>query len=90
MPGSYVLPARLEGEALETLRVDLLARRGGDLDLSGAEVARLNGLGLQALLSAFRTWREDGFRLRVADPSPTLLDAFARLGLTDMTTGGGE
>lgn len=89
MPAAYVLPSRLEGEVLDGLRRDLLARRGADLDLSGAEVQRLNGLGLQTLLSAFRTWREDGFSLRLTDPSPPLFEAFARLGLTAMA-GGGE
>lgn len=90
MTTSYVLPPRLEGDALDRLRGDLLARRGADLDLSGGEVQRLNGLGLQTLLSAFRTWREDGFRLRLTDPSPPLFDAFARLGLTAMAGGIGE
>lgn len=81
MTAVHSLPERLEGAALGEARDAILALRGADLDLSGSDVARLNGLGLELILSAFRTWREDGFRLRVVDPSPCLLESFVRLDL---------
>jgi chemotaxis protein CheX len=81
MTALHTLPERLEGAALTDLRTAVLALRGADLDLGGADVARLNGMGLELILSAFRTWREDGFRLRLIDPSPCLLETFVRLDL---------
>ena len=81
MTALNILPERLEGAALAQAQAAILALRGADLDLNGAEVARLNGMGLELVLSAFRTWREDGFRLRLVDPSPCLLETFVRLDL---------
>ncbi|MBU1324689.1 MAG: STAS domain-containing protein [Alphaproteobacteria bacterium] len=81
MTSFHALPERLEGAGLIDARAAVLALRGADLDLSGAEVTRLNGMGLELILSAFRTWREDGFRLRLVDPSPCLLETFVRLDL---------
>lgn len=79
MPVVHALPARLEGGCLGASRDEILAFRGADLDLDGHAVTRLNGLGLELLLSAFHTWREDGFRLRLVDPSPCLVETFMRL-----------
>ena len=87
MAALHVLPERLEGAALAQTQAAVLALRGADLDLNGAEVSRLNGLGLELILSAFRTWREDGFRLRLTDPSPCLLETFVRLDLQDTLQG---
>jgi anti-anti-sigma regulatory factor len=75
MTGCYVLPERLEGEALISTRDDLLALRGADLELVGDAVEKLGGLALELLLGAFRTWREDGLTLRLVDPSSVLLAA---------------
>lgn len=88
-PAPHPLPAHLEGEALEALHAQLQALRGADLDMDGAAVVRLNGLGLQLLLSAFAAWREDGRRLRLIDPSPVLAEAFARLDLAADGAGAG-
>ena len=81
MTALHPLPERLEGASLSEVKAAVLALRGADLDLGGADVTRLNGLGLELILSAFKTWREDGFRLRLIDPSPCLLETFVRLDL---------
>ncbi|MBA4803341.1 MAG: STAS domain-containing protein [Brevundimonas sp.] len=77
MQGRYPLPARLEGPALQQVRTDLLSLRGGDLDLDGAGVQRINGLGLQLLMSAIRTWSHDGRSLRIVEATPELGAALA-------------
>jgi chemotaxis protein CheX len=81
MPAEYPLPAQLEGVSLAVVKTALLNLRGADLDVSGAAVERLNGMGVQLLMSAFQTWRDDGLSLRLVDPSPCLLDVFTRLGI---------
>ena len=75
------LPKRLEGNALEPLKEQILAMRGQDLDLAGDDVERVNGLGVELLLATFRTWREDGVKLRIVEPTTALMDVFDRLSL---------
>ncbi|TNC72351.1 STAS domain-containing protein [Rubellimicrobium roseum] len=75
------LPERLDLAATCTLAKDLIARRGGPLDLNAAAVARIGTPGLQVLLSAARTWRADGQILRLTDASPVLQEAVRTLGL---------
>ena len=74
------LPTRFDGDAVPDLLASLLAARGADLMLDGAGVERIGGPALQLLVSAFRTWREDGMRLRLASPSPHLMMALDKLG----------
>lgn len=73
------LPPRLEGPAVSALRAELLAQAADDLVLGGAGVQRINGLGLQLLASADKTWRAAGRSLSVAAPSEPLAAALARL-----------
>lgn len=87
MSATQVLPARLEGAALGATRAAILEHRGHNLTLSGEGVERINGLGLQLLMSAFTCWSRDGFTLRIADPSATLQDAFRRLNITQPELG---
>lgn len=79
MTAQFTLPDTLEGVTLEDVKHQMLQMRGSDLELMGSAVSRINGLGFQLLLSAFKTWKSDGFQVRVVDPSPPLLDAFTRL-----------
>lgn len=78
MPDTLPLPARLEGAELPSLKAALLARRGQPLELDGQAVERINGLGLQLLLSAFQTWQADDRPLRLSDPSTPLLAILAQ------------
>ena len=79
-PKTITLPAVLGLSEAGGLRDQLLSARGQMLDLDGARVARLGGLGLQVLLSAHATWRQDGFRLRLVQPSDALLQGLELFG----------
>jgi chemotaxis protein CheX len=71
--------------AAAPLRMALIERRGGDLDLDGGEVQRLNGLCLQVLLSAAKTWEADGARLRLIDPSEPLMQTLHTAGANGLS-----
>lgn len=85
---TYVLPARVEGPALATMKSELMALRGADLCLDGQAVERINGLGLELLMASIATWQADRHGVRIAQPSQTLTDALAHLqtwpGLADV------
>ena len=81
-PDVFVLPARMDASTLPGTLADIALRRGADLDLEGSQVDRFGAQALQLVLSAFATWREDGFRLRILDPSPTVRTTFDQLGCT--------
>lgn len=68
------------------LRDQLLAMRGRMVDLDGSKVERLGGLGLQVLLSANATWRQDGQRLRLTAPSEALRHGLALFGCEQFNT----
>ena len=79
-PKTVVLPAVIGSGEVGSLREELLAARGQMLDLDGAGVTRLGGLGLQVLLSTHATWRRDGQRLRLVQPSDVLLQSLELFG----------
>ena len=79
-PEVLVLPGRMDASTLPETHADLVRRRGGDLDIDASQVDRFGAQALQLMLSSFATWREDGFRLRLLDPSPTVRTAFDQLG----------
>ncbi len=79
-PSVLKLDPVLDMAAAAPLRVALTQRRGGDLDLDGGEVQRLNGLCLQVLLSAAKTWDADGVRLRLVEPSEPLMQTLRTTG----------
>jgi anti-anti-sigma regulatory factor len=79
------LPSRLDAAAVPDLLERLSSARGADLALDGSQVERIGGPALQLLASAFRTWREDGFHLRLSAPSPYLIIALDKLGFAKST-----
>ncbi|AQR63111.1 hypothetical protein BZG35_16715 [Brevundimonas sp. LM2] len=86
VPASLImLPCRLDSAALLSCLADLLERRGAPLILDGSAVERLGGQGLQLLLSAFKTWREDGQPLRLQSASEALLAGMRQLGIDPET-----
>lgn len=82
-PKTVVLPPVLGMSEAGALRDELLAARGQMLDLDGSGVSRLGGLGLQVLLSAHVTWRQDGQRLRLLQPSDALRQGLELTGARD-------
>ena len=75
------LPPSLDPTAIEGLLQDLRRARNTAVLVEAGEVARVSTLALQALLSAWMTWRSDGHDFHVASASPALCDAAALLGL---------
>jgi len=75
-----VLPKVIDLAAAAPLKVELLARRGGPLELDGSEVQRMGGLAVQLLLSARATWAADGQPFRVAESSDAMREALSNLG----------
>jgi chemotaxis protein CheX len=74
---SLTLMPVLDLSASAPLRSLLLAHRGQDLELDASAVSRMGGQCLQVLLSARRTWQQDGHSFRLSDPSDACRDALA-------------
>ena len=79
-PNHFVLPARLDGTTAAVVAEGIKPLRGQDLDLSGFEVERVGGQGLQVLLATFKTWSDDGRTLRITDPSSAFSAGLQALG----------
>lgn len=73
------LAARLLPQDAAPLQATLLGLRGRPVELDAGGVARLGTPCVQVLLAAARSWREDGLRLALADPSAEMLAILAHL-----------
>ena len=82
--GALRLAAALDLNAAAPLAAELLARRGQDLVIDAAHVARIGGQCLQVLLSARATWAADGRAFSIAEPSSDFIDALTLLGAADL------
>ncbi|MCX7349409.1 MAG: STAS domain-containing protein [Alphaproteobacteria bacterium] len=82
-PGITVLRLRpsLDPTAIEDLLRDLKKARNTAVVVEAGDVTRVSTIALQALLSAWMTWRSDGHDFHVASASPALGDAASLLGL---------
>jgi anti-anti-sigma regulatory factor len=65
---------------MEELLRDLKKARNTAVVLEAGEVSRVSTIALQALLSAWMTWKSDGHDFHVASASSTLLEAANLLG----------
>lgn len=65
MSEPLVLQPVLDLKAAEPLKVAFIERRGQSLEIDASAVQRLGGLCLQVLLSARKTWAEDGQSLLI-------------------------
>ena len=74
----------LDLQAAEPLRAELLALRGRPLTLDASQVTRLGGLCLQVLMSARKTWAEDGVDLTVDQPSSGFSEQLAAFGRPEL------
>ncbi|HEX8472148.1 MAG TPA: STAS domain-containing protein [Brevundimonas sp.] len=59
-PAQVTLPPVLDLQHAEPLRAELLNLRGQAVVIDGSAVERLGGLCLQVLISAQKSWAEDG------------------------------
>jgi anti-anti-sigma regulatory factor len=75
------LTPSLDLTAIDGLLKDLKKARNTAVVLEAGEVSRVSTVALQALLSAWVTWRSDGHDFHVASASTTLLEAANLLGL---------
>jgi anti-anti-sigma regulatory factor len=81
-PGITVLRLKpsLDLTAMDELLRDLKKARNTAVVVEAGEVTRVSTIALQALLSAWVTWRSDGHDFHVASASTSLLDAANLLG----------
>lgn len=80
--GSFPLPERADATNAPQLKADLLAYFDqGRAALSGAAVIRADSIGACLLLAAAKEAEMRGLDFTLAEPSPALIDLFARLGL---------
>lgn len=81
--GIYMLPERLDLAALADIRTGLLDffAQGGSA-VSGAQVTRICASGVALLVAAGREADALGREFILSDPSPALVEIFARLGLS--------
>ena len=70
----------LDLTSMEELLRDLKKARNTAVVLEAGEVSRVSTIALQALLSAWMTWKSDGHVFHVASASSTLLEAANLLG----------
>lgn len=75
------LPEVIDLNGLQQLAGEFLSFRGNDLLADASQVRRIGGQGIQVILSALATWREDGMKLRVGSPSKAFNDAIDVLGI---------
>ena len=74
------LKPSLDLTAIDELLKDLRKARNTAVVLEAGEVSRVSTIALQALLSAWMTWKSDGHDFHVASASSTLLEAANLLG----------
>ena len=67
--------------AMEEFLRDLKKARNTAVVLEAGDVSRVSTIALQALLSAWMTWKSDGHDFHVASASQALVDAASLLGL---------
>lgn len=84
-PERIVLPPVLGLKEAGAVREQFLAMRGKAVEVDGSQVERLGGLGLQVLLSARATWRQDGQPLRFVDPSEAFGSGITLFGAASLT-----
>lgn len=86
--GAMVAPRRLDLQAAASLVEALRAARGADFSIDLSDVEFLGAPCAQALISARRSWVQDGLRFALVDPSEPCRAQLATLGLLDLLIDG--
>ncbi len=85
---TVALPAVVDLDSLDGIRDGLIdAIEEGPVAVSAAAVERVSTNGLFMLISAAETARRNSFDFNVEQPSPALLGAIERLGLSAQFSG---
>ncbi|MEX3006999.1 STAS domain-containing protein [Hoeflea sp. TYP-13] len=79
--GQMQLPENLDLTAVTPLHKDLVSMRGSELVVDASAVERLGGQCVQLLLSASKSWAEDGVSFQIENASDSFLSAIALLGV---------
>jgi chemotaxis protein CheX len=82
MTTMIALSPTLDLRAAAPLKAEILAARGQAVTLDGSAVQRLGGLCFQVLLSALKTWRDEGQSLTFINASEALVAQWSALGAT--------
>lgn len=80
-PATYTLPPKLDLSTAAALAGALTEARGAPLVLNAGAVTHLGTPGLQVLLSARKTWAQDGVPLSIENFSDALGEQLVPLGL---------
>lgn len=90
MPEVLVLPAKLDLPAAPGLLESLRAQRGNELAMDASAVTHLGTNCLQILVSAAKSWAQDGKSLRIEPISDAFTRDLEQFGLSHETlTDGG-
>jgi anti-anti-sigma regulatory factor len=71
----------LDLTAIDEMLKDLKKARNTAVVIEAGNVGRVSTIALQALLSAWVTWRSDGHDFHISGASPSLIEAANLLGL---------
>ena len=82
MATDIVLDAKLDSAAAEPLKATLLKHQTDDISFDASAVEQLGGLCLEILMSAKYLWPVAGKSVRIAAPSPQMVEDLERFGLT--------
>jgi chemotaxis protein CheX len=75
------LPDVLDLTAAAPLAQSLLSHRGGELSVDASGVRRIGAQCLQVLLAAAATWKADGVKLYLREPTEEFLEGARLLGI---------
>lgn len=82
------LPQILDLGAAAPLLSDIVAARGGAIELDASGVERIGGLCLQVLLAARAQWSADGLEFAITNPSAAFVEGVELMGASDLASGG--
>lgn len=82
-PKILKLPEVLDLNAAGRLHEQVLAHRGGNIDVDASEVDRIGAQCVQVLLSAVQSWRADCQDFKVVQASEAFVKTLQLLGISD-------
>ncbi len=74
------LPPAVDLTSVKLIAEEIAAKRGSPLEIDAGDVMRLGGLGVQLLLSAQRSWEDDGIPVKITKWSDVFQRDIEQLG----------